>query len=161
MGFCRAPPVRVAHESATIAECVHGLTKADTRGATSVEMRVHIRRARFNWIPPMVNRIKHLLGECEETTKTKLTDYQLVETLNDVYVVELATALDIERQLEKAVESSWLEFRDVFGARHRVLARFIYQITESTQEIRAAWRAFRKAREDEAKEDEDPYENSC
>jgi hypothetical protein len=141
-----------------LAAYVHCLTKADTRGTTSVEVRVHSRRARFLWIRTMLNRLKHLLGACEETTK--FTDSYEVEALGDTYIVELATALAIERHLDKAGEAVWVEFRDAFGPRHRVLARYVYRLTESTRETRAALRAFWKARRNEDKEDEDPYENA-
>jgi hypothetical protein len=56
------------------------------------------------------------------------TDYYEIETLTGTYVVSLATAHAIERALHRAVTTDWLEFRDVFGGRQRVLAICVYQI---------------------------------
>jgi hypothetical protein len=114
-------------------------------------MRVQSRRARFHWNTTMVNRLQYLLGPTPEATS--YTDYYLVETLSDTFVVPLSTALAIERQLDKASTPDWLEFRDVFGARHRVLALCVYRISECTRETRAALRAFRQARKEEEKDD--------
>ena len=104
----------------------------------------------------MVNRLQKILGSDEETTK--YTEYYEVDAIGDTYIVELSTALAIERQLDRPGESVWIEFRDVFGARHRTKARFIGRITESTRETRAAMREFDRARRTESKEGEDPFE---
>jgi hypothetical protein len=71
------------------------------------------------------------------------------------YVVTLETALFIERQLDRLPEPHWLEFRDVFGARHRIRAHSVSRFTESTPAARAAIRAFLRARrlEEEAEPD--------
>jgi hypothetical protein len=98
----------------------------------------------------MVNRLQYLLGPPPEAFN--FTDYYEVETLRDTFIVPLSTALAIERALDKAATPDWLEFRDVFGARHRVLAVCVYRITECTGETRAAMRAFERARR---KEDEE------
>lgn len=103
----------------------------------------------------MVNRLQYLLGQVPEATS--YTDYYRVETLSDVFVVSLSTAFAIERALDKAATPDWLEFRDVFGARHRVLALCVYRISECTRETRAAVRAFQQARRKEEKQDEDPF----
>lgn len=103
----------------------------------------------------VINRMHYLQGEKPEATS--FTDYCLVETLHDTFVVSLATALGIERALDKAATPDWLEFQDVFGARHRTLALCVYRISECTRETRAALRAFRKARKEEEKQDEDPF----
>lgn len=91
----------------------------------------------------MVNRLRYLLGAVPEPTS--YTDYFEVEALGDTYVVPLSTALAIERQLERCAMNEWLEFRDVFGARHRLPAWYVYRVTESTTETRAAVREFRTA----------------
>jgi hypothetical protein len=103
----------------------------------------------------MVNRMQYLLGAIPEATS--YTDYFEVEAVGDTFIVPLATALALERQLETCSDNVWIEFRDVFGARQRLPARAIYRITESTRETRAALRAFRRARQEEATEDEDPF----
>lgn len=100
----------------------------------------------------MVNRLQYLMGEVPEPTA--YTDYYEVEALGDTYIVPLSTALAIERQLERCGTTEWLEFRDVFGARHRLPARYVYRITESTRATRAALREFRKVMREERKDDE-------
>ena len=138
-----------------LAAWVHCLTKADTRGPTSVEIRVDSRRARFLWNTTMVNRLQYLMGQVPEPTS--YTDYYEIEALGDTYIVPLSTALAIERQLDNCATREWLEFRDVFGARHRLPARCVYRITESTRATRAALREFRTAMRKEHKSDEDPF----
>jgi hypothetical protein len=103
----------------------------------------------------VINRLQYLQGEKPEATS--FTDYYLVETLRDTFVVSMATALGIERALDKAGSPDWLEFHDVFGARHRTLAVCVYRISECTRETRAAVRAFCKARKEEEKQGEDPF----
>jgi hypothetical protein len=101
----------------------------------------------------MINRLQHLLGEPREVVS--FTDFYELEALGDTYIVALGTVLAIERQLDQSATPDWLEFRDVFGARHRFPARCVYRITESTRATRAALRAFRKAMSEEATEEND------
>ena len=113
----------------------------------------------------MVNRLQKLLGagegeEGEEETPSKYMDYYVVDAIGDTYIVELSTALAIERHIDKPGSEVWIEFRDVFGARHRLKTLHICRITESTQETRAALRAFDKARRKEERDDEDPFETT-
>ena len=103
----------------------------------------------------VINRLHYLQGEAPGATS--YTDYYLVETLSGTFVVALATAFAIERALDRAATPDWLEFRDVFGARHRVLALCVYRITECTRETRAAMRAFEQARRKEVRDSEDPF----
>src|ERR1043166_2393285 len=105
----------------------------------------------------MVNRLQHLMGIVPEATQ--YTDYYEIEAIGDTFIVALSTVLYVERQLDQCDIAGWVEFRDVFGARHRLPARCIYRITESTRETRAAVRAFEKVRRDEGKEFEDPFED--
>lgn len=101
----------------------------------------------------MINRLQYLLGEFPEPTS--YTDYYEVEALGDTYIVPLSTAHVIERELEKSAVTDWLEFRDVFGARHRLPARYVYRITESTRATRAALREFRRTMREEEQEGDD------
>ena len=103
----------------------------------------------------MINRLQNLSlpGITEEATS--YTDFYELEAFGDTYIVSLGTVLGVERQLDKGASPEWLEFRDVFGARHRLPARCVYRITESTRATRAAVRAFRKSLREEATEDED------
>jgi hypothetical protein len=103
----------------------------------------------------VINRLQYLQGDVPEATS--YTDYFVVETLHDTFIVPLSTALAIERALDEAATPDWLEFHDVFGARHRMLALCVYRISECTGETRAAVRAFRKARKEEEKPDDDPF----
>jgi hypothetical protein len=98
----------------------------------------------------MINRLQNLPlpGITEEATS--YTDFYELEALGDTYIVSLGTVLAVGRQLDKSVTPEWLEFRDVFGARHRLPARCVYRITESTRATRAAVRAFRRAMLDES-----------
>ena len=102
----------------------------------------------------MVNRLQHLLGAAPGAAS--YTDYYEVRGFGVTYIVPLSTALAIERQLDQPGERGWVEFHDVFGARHRLTASWIYRISESTRETRAAVRAFDRAMEKEEKEDGDP-----
>jgi hypothetical protein len=102
----------------------------------------------------MVNRLQYILDEIPDPTA--YTDYYEVEALGDTYIVPLSTALAIERQLDTYGVLEWLEFRDVFGARHRVPARYVYRIRESTRATRAVLHEFRKTLRAEQKEDENP-----
>jgi hypothetical protein len=88
----------------------------------------------------MVNRLQHLLDDIPEGIS--YTDFYELEAVGDVYIVALSTVLFIERQLDRCGTPDWLEFRDVFGVPHRLPARCIYRISESTRATRANVRAF-------------------
>ena len=103
----------------------------------------------------VINRLQYLLGPAPEATA--YNDYYEIEALGGTYIVPLSTALAIERALDKCGTPDWLEFRDVFGARHRMPSLCIWRITESTRATRAAIRAFDQARRKEEKDDEDPF----
>jgi hypothetical protein len=104
----------------------------------------------------MVNRLQHLLGTPPEAT---YNDYYEIRALGMSYIVPLSTALAIERVLDQPGEREWVEFRDVFGARHRMPSRCIWRISESTRESRAALRTFERAMEKEEKDDGDPLKD--
>ena len=95
----------------------------------------------------MVNRLQYLMGEVPDPTS--YTDFYEIEAIGDTYIVPLSTALAVERQLERCAVTDWLEFRDVFGALHRLPAQYVYRITESTRATRATLREFRKATREE------------
>ena len=102
----------------------------------------------------VLDRMQYLMGTRPEAM---FTDFYELEALGTCYIVSLATALYVERELDRWRAPVWIEFRDVFGARHRLPARCIYRITESTRATRAAVRAFQKAMRDEEREDGDPF----
>jgi len=101
----------------------------------------------------MINRIKHLVDPVPEWSPP--VEYYEVEAYGDTYIVPLYTALVIERQVES--QTRWLEFRDLFGAWHRIPTSFVVRISESTPATRAAARAFERARREEKKGDSDPF----
>ncbi len=103
----------------------------------------------------MVNRLQHLVSDIPEAIS--FTDFYELQALGDTYIVALSAALEVERQLDQCATPDWLEFQDVFGARHRLPARCVYRISESTRATRDKLRAFRKALREEAKADEDPF----
>ena len=78
---------------------------------------------------------------------------------HDTFIVSRATALEMERWLDERPAPRWIEFRDLAGARHRVLAALIYRISESTAAQRAASREFGRARRLEDKADRRPWED--
>lgn len=102
----------------------------------------------------MGTRLQYLLGQLPEATS--YTDYFEVEAAYDTYIVAFSTALALERQLESCSDNTWIEFRDVFGARHRVPARCLYRISESTPATRAAVREFERARR-KGEDNENPF----
>jgi hypothetical protein len=53
----------------------------------------------------------------------------------------------------------WLTFTDLWGARCRIRRLDVDKITESTPAVRAAGRAFRRARKLEDKADRRPWED--
>ena len=143
-------------------ERLHGRVRLE-KGDTSTKRPVRMRRGRgvvvfplFTMSATMINRLRHLALPGITQEATSYTDFYELEALGDTHIVSLGTVLAVERQLDQCAMPEWLEFRDVFGARHRLPARCVYRITESTRATRAAVRAFRKAMIDEAKNDEDP-----
>ena len=91
----------------------------------------------------MTHRLQYLQGQLPEAI---YTDYYEVEALGDTYIVSFATAFTIERALDEVATPDWIEFRDVFGKEHRVLALCIYRIRECSRMTREFVRAFAEAR---------------
>lgn len=105
----------------------------------------------------MVNRIEQYLNK--SLPPARATDYWWVETRESAYFVSAGTARAIERRLERDPAPRWTVFRDLFGARHRILTLSVRQLSESTVEQRAAARALRRALKEERGEDENPWED--
>lgn len=103
----------------------------------------------------MVNRIRHLVDEPRESAA--YDEFYEIEGVCDTYIVPYYTALAIERQLDRVPHPMWVEFRDLFGARHRIPGHHVLRISESTPAIREAARAFERARKQERKGDSDPF----
>ena len=100
----------------------------------------------------MLNRLQFLFGPPREPDPTVV--YYLVETRLDSFAVSRAVAMGLVRALESAEPPAWLVFRDVVGTAHRLRSAEVYRITESTPELRAALRAFRRAMRREGEDDE-------
>ena len=86
-------------------------------------------------------------------------DYFEIETHYDFFAVSREIAMEVEHRLDQLRPPRWIAFRDLAGAWHRVLARHVYRVSESTAEQRAARRAFYRARRLEDKADRRPWED--
>ena len=106
-----------------------------------------------------MNRLKDLFGEPPQPEPDSEEDYFEVETHYDIFAVRRETAAEIERRLDSLPTPHWVAFRDLVGARHRILVAHVYRISESTPALRAACRAFHRARRLEAKADRRPWED--
>jgi hypothetical protein len=103
-----------------------------------------------------MNRLKEFFEQPPEPGREN--DFYEIESQYDLYAVSRETAADVERRLDQLPPPRWVVFRDLSGARHRVLASTIYRISESTAAQRAAGRAFHRARRLEEKADRRPWE---
>ena len=86
-------------------------------------------------------------------------DYWIVETKTSFLIVSADTARAIERSLTRFWCPRWLVFRDLNGARRRLLTDVIESIYESTAKQRAHRRAFERDRRLEEKADRRPWED--
>ena len=91
----------------------------------------------------MTNRLQYLLGQPPEAI---YTDYFEVDAIGDTYIVSLGTAFAIQRAVDEASITDHVEFRDVFGKEHRVLALCIHRIGECSGATREFLRTFAGAR---------------
>src|SRR5687768_1450494 len=104
-----------------------------------------------------MNRLEDFLRDPQEPEGCD--DYFEIETEQGWFAVSCATALDVEQSLDQRPTPRWIEFRDLSGSRHRVLARLVSRISENTAVQRAADRQFRRARRLEEKQDRRPWED--
>ena len=104
-----------------------------------------------------MNRLADFLHDPQEPDR--FDDFFEIETSNGWFAVSCATALDVERSLDQRPTPRWIEFRDLSGARHRLLARLISRISENTAAQRASDRQFHRARRLEEKQDRRPWED--
>src|SRR5262245_17733203 len=102
---------------------------------------------------PMVNRLKYLTDHPPEPGRQP--EFYEVETLWHSYEVTLQGALEILRQLDDRPRPEWIAFRDMFGARQRIVTALLTRISESTPETRRARRAFERDRDKEDEEEQD------
>jgi hypothetical protein len=104
-----------------------------------------------------MNRLKRLLGGPEEPERPG--DFYEIVFRYEAIAVTRQAAQDVARQLDHVPPPQWIEFRDLSGAWHRVLASGITQISESTAAQRELDREFRRARRLEEKSGRLPWED--
>ena len=104
-----------------------------------------------------MNRLTQFFEEEEEP---QLADeYFVIETPQYWFAVSRETAHSIERLLDRWWGPRWITFIDIYGARRRILRSAVDFISESTPSLRAAGRAFRRARKLEEKADHRSWED--
>jgi hypothetical protein len=86
-------------------------------------------------------------------------DYWEIETRDNYFVISREVARAVERALSRPLVPQWIVFRVLSGSRHRVRARSIHRVSESTAAQRAAAREFFRARRLEVKADKRPWED--
>jgi hypothetical protein len=91
-----------------------------------------------------MNRLREFFEDPEQEAPSD--DFYWVETRSDAIAVSRATATEVERELDRPSRPRWVIFRDIAGARHRLLAHLVEHVAESTAAQRAAGRAFYRAR---------------
>jgi hypothetical protein len=94
----------------------------------------------------MIQRLKDLL---ELSPGAVLDDWFELEARMHTYVVTFDTALRVKGKLEHFPQPEWVEFTDLFGAKHSVRSQDFHRISESTPKTRVAVRAFLREREQE------------
>jgi len=67
-----------------------------------------------------MNRLTAFFEEPEQ--KVPSDDFYWVETRRDAIAVSRETAAEVERELDRPPPPRWVVFRDLSGARHRLLA---------------------------------------
>lgn len=105
----------------------------------------------------MINRIEQYLNARQAARAPDDTDYWWIETRECGYYVSSRTARVIERQLQREPMPRWIVFRDVTGAKHRILAACVWSVSEFTKELRTARRAFLRRLQREQEDDGDPW----
>lgn len=104
-----------------------------------------------------MNRLKKFLEQPPEPERPD--DYYEIEWKYERFAVTKAVALDIVRRLAEDPPPRWINFRDLTGAQHRIVASKISRISECTVAQRAADRHFRRARREEDRRDRRPWED--
>ena len=104
-----------------------------------------------------MNRLEDLFRDPPEPERED--DFWEVDGYGWCFTVSLETAIEIERRLDQRPPPRWIVFRDLTGARHRIVAANIYRISECTAAQRAAGREFDRARRLEDRQDRRPWED--
>ena len=103
-----------------------------------------------------MNRLKEFFNQPPDPESGD--NYWEVDTEHDSFAVSREVAEEIERLIDELHPPRWLVFRDLTGARHRVLTAQVHRISECTEAQRAARREFYRARRREEKTDRRPWE---
>jgi hypothetical protein len=103
-----------------------------------------------------MNRMTGFLAEGPEN---EYGDFFVVSGIFFSAGVTRATAVRIERALNRWIVPRWIVFYDRVGSRYRVRTDLIRSIVESTAEQREADRRYDRAREREEKEDQRPWDD--
>jgi len=104
-----------------------------------------------------MNRLASYLEEPQEPELDE--SFFIVETTSYWFPVTADTARRIERQLDRWWGPRWITFTDLYGGRRRVLRSTVDLVYESTPALRAAARAFRRARKHESETERNPWED--
>jgi len=108
-----------------------------------------------------MNRLAQYFEEADEPREPGMVDsYWVVETAQYWFVVAPDTARRIERQLARWWGPRWLDFTDSWGVRRRIPRAAVNHISESTPALRAAARAFYRARKLEELADRRAWEEN-
>lgn len=98
-----------------------------------------------------MNRLTEFFREPREPPKVH--DFYEVHTAYEYFVVACDTAVRVLRQLDEVPAPRWVTFRDLMGARHRVLHSMINRVSENGAAHRAARRQFLRDRSEEESHD--------
>jgi hypothetical protein len=79
-------------------------------------------------------------------------DYFVISTLRDSWAVSSRMAQHVEACIDATPAARWVRFVDLAGARVRLATRWIESVAQCTAEQRDVMRAFRRAREQEARQ---------
>jgi hypothetical protein len=103
-----------------------------------------------------MNRLEEFFGRSSGGSPPD--DYYEIKIRFETFYVSRETALDVERCLDQLPPPRWIVFRDLTGARHRIVLEHIWRVSESLVGQRSTQRTFDRARREEDKEDNPPWE---
>lgn len=86
----------------------------------------------------MIERLKDLL---DLSPGAVLDDWFELEARMHTYVVTFDTALRVKQCIEQSPPPDWVEFTDLFGAKHRVGSQDVVRIAEPSPRSRESVRA--------------------
>ena len=150
MGNSRTHRVASLNESTAVAVEAQCLMRAGRHGGPTVEVRVTspaapgFQRLSHVYTMQMINRLDDLL---QASPGAVLDDWFELEAGAYTHVVTFDTALHVKLAVDQVPQPEWVEFTDLFGAKHCLRPQDVLRISESTPGTRARVRAFLRARE--------------